>query len=562
MKKNIVVVIVIFILAAILFAVSSFFWGGEKGNKLSVSLGKFYGIKKDRAKLFIDHEEKEEKGLVFEERAYVHWDFAKSILSRLFYEEENETVIYTDALNQEIYKIDEKNYLLSGEEKEMEYSPFVFKNETIFVALDFIKERYELDYILTEAPHRLLIYLSDKTYEKTIVTQRTQIRTEADIDSVYLEELEDGDEVWKIDSESFKDFDKILTKDGILGFVKKKYLSPYEKEARRFKREDLNANYKSIHYDFPVILGWHQVFSEKSNSGLQGLLNRAAEVNVISPTWFSIIREDGELSSFASKAYVDLAHQRGVKVWALVNDFDKKVDYYELFMKEKNRRSLINNLVYFINEYQLDGINIDFETIKAEYAEGYVQFLREFSIVMRKLEKVLSVDNYVPASHTDFYNRREQGIVADYICVMAYDEHYFGSSEPGSVSSVSWVRRGISMMGEEVDKKKLIIGLPFYTRIWKRTAEGNLETRALSMEEGFQRVREAGANSDWDEETGQYYAEWKKESDLYQIWLEDEKSIQTKLQEIKKSEVSGLAFWKLGLEQTNVWKAVKEWNNE
>lgn len=557
-KKNKVAFFSVLLVATLLLAAVGLFFRKE-GNKKSISLEDYYKIKKDEAKLFIDGMESEERVKILDERVYFTLDYAKTFEKRLFFEPDNNIVIHTDAKTKTIYPIGKRMKVVNGEEAKMERPIFVFHHDEVLVEADFLKEFTDFEYKLFVNPNRVLLFRSDKSYEKVELKKDSIMRTAPDVEALILSELKKGEKFYVIEGGSNEDYEKVLSFDGILGFIEKKDMVSVESEKRTFKKVNENEGYTSLQMEEPIILGWHQVFTEKSNSGFLTLLSRTKGLNVISPTWFSIIREDGELSSLASESYVKEAHNRGIQVWALVNDFDKNVDFYQLFMREENRKRLIENLVYFIDEYDLDGINIDFEKIEASYAEGYVQFLREFSIVMRQKEKVFSIDNYVPAVHTDYYDRKEQGIVADYLCVMAYDEHYYGSPEPGSVSSLSWVRRGIDMTGEEVDKKKMIIGLPFYTRIWKVKEDGSIETKALSMAEGKKRVQTVGAKAVWDEVTGQNYAEWKQDGAQYKIWLEDENSVAAKMNEVIKEEVAGLAFWKLGLEEEAVWAEIESW---
>lgn len=561
MKNRRIAIIIILVIAGVLLIVSRFF-EKEPGSKETLSLDKYYKLKENEAKLFIDTEEVGEKGIVEEGEGYISLHLAKTIVKRLFYEEENDSMIYTTATEKYVYKLDSKSYIEGEKEKEMDIIPFLYREDEVFVSLSFIQKRREILYKVYENPNRIMLMLDRKECIQTTVKKKTEIRVEPDLKAKIVGELKEDDVLWLQEDEGYEKYDKIVTDDGILGYVLKERLNGKTSVTLGLNHAEAEESYPSLKREKPVVLAWHQVFNETANRQLSSVLNNTREINVISPTWFNIIKEDGELSSLASKQYVKEAHDRGLEVWALVSDFEKKVDFYELFMKEKNRTKLIKNLVYFIDEYDLDGINIDFENIKVEYAEGYVQFLREFSIVMREKQKVFSIDNYVPAPHTDHYDRREQGILADYICVMAYDEHYYGSKEAGSVSSISWVRRGIDMTGEEVDSEKLIIGLPFYTRIWRIKPNGDMETKALSMESGYNRVKKGETKPTWDDSTGQYYAEWKEEKDVLKIWLEDEKSIERKLKEIEKTKVAGLAFWKLGLEKKEVWSKIETWMKE
>ncbi|MDE6320318.1 MAG: chitinase, partial [Lachnospiraceae bacterium] len=191
-------------------------------------------------------------------------------------------------------------------------------------------------------------------------------------------------------------------------------------------------------------------------------------LNVISPTWFTLTGNEGEFSSFAAASYVQRAHEMGLEVWGLVGNVESvDVDMYELLSRSSSRWKLITNLVAAAQEYDLDGINIDFENLSLDAGEPFIQFIRELSIPCRKYGIVLSVDNYVPMNHTDHYDRAEQGVVADYVIIMGYDEHYNGSKEAGSVASINFVENGIKNTVADVPAKKVINALPFYTRLWE-----------------------------------------------------------------------------------------------
>ena len=332
-----------------------------------------------------------------------------------------------------------------------------------------------------------------------------------------------------------------------------------ENKKYSFDRNKETEEYTSIAGKEPIVLGWHQVTSEAANAGWGTVLANAEGVNVVSPTWFSVADSDGELTTFASKDYVNKLHNINIDVWPLVNDFNKDVDFKKLLTSTASRTKLINNIIYFVEEYNLDGINIDFEKVKASYARGYIQFLRELSIEMRNRNKVLSIDNYIPLDFNEFYNLKEQGVVADYICVMAYDEHYAGSDEAGSVSSLNWVKKSIENTAKNVPMNKIIVGLPFYTRVWRETDDGKLKTKALGMEGGLNLVSEYAAKKEWNDELGQYYAEWKDGKDKMRIWLEEERSLAAKLKQVNKEKAAGIAFWKLGLERKEAWKSVTDW---
>lgn len=560
MKKKLTALIGVAVIAAIVF-IAGIIVEKNTASKKEMSVKDYYGLKGDAVKLIINTEESEEEAVIKDENGYISFHLAKTLLKRLYYDSTEDTVIFTDPEKKYTYEPDNTEYRVNDDTEESDF-PFVIKAEgNIMIALELVKKFYYIETSVMTNPNIILIFSdAERKYDIKRVTGETEIRTEADIKSPILKEVKEGDKLWVLGTAEDGKFIKVLSEDGVIGFALLSKLGESEIEMMDCKREDDRDIYTSIKQEEPVVLAWHQVFNQSANSNMEEFVSGKTEyMNVISPTWFGIADNTGELSTLASKNYVERAHNLGLKVWPLINDFNKDVDYKALFSSNAGRTNLINNIVYFIDSCGFDGINIDFESVKASYAEDYLQFLRELSIVMRKKKKVLSIDNYVPTEYTAHYDREEQGILADYVCVMAYDEHYAGSKEAGSVSSLNWVRTGISKTKEVVDPKKIIVGLPFYTRIWRINPDGSLTSKALGMQGGKKRVAEAGAEKAWDDVTGQYYAEWKDGNDTMKIWLEEAQSLKNKLSEVDKNELGGVAFWKLGLENEGAWKSVATW---
>ena len=318
-------------------------------------------------------------------------------------------------------------------------------------------------------------------------------------------------------------------------------------------------------------MAWHQVTNMSANAGLLNTISSTKGLNVISPTWFAISSNKGEISSLASEDYVQKAHNNGLEVWALCNDFEAKsgtVDLATVLGNTTNRDKLVNRLVASAIEYNLDGINIDFEYITKKTVAAYLEFLRELSVKCRANGIVLSVDSYVPSSYTTYYDREEQGKVVDYVVVMAYDEHYAGSEESGSVASIGYVKDAVEQITKSVNPSQVIIGIPFYTRLWREYDENGakkISSSALSMSQAEETVKRNGATAKWDETTAQNYAEFKADNSVYKIWLEDEKSIEEKLKIIfsdqNNGKIAGISCWKLGMEKKNIWNTLMKYTN-
>lgn len=530
-------------------------------NNTEVSLTDYYKLPEGEARLVVDLIKSDENAIIKDGKTYLPYSAAQKMMPRIFYDALDDVVVYTTATEKYVYTAGEKEYQVNGKDETEEVPSFIEDGGNLYVALDFIEKWHEMKADVYENPGRVVIFDENNAeYEYTGVKSDTALREAGDKKEPILKELKEGEKVYLLEGTG-NDFTRVFTGDGVTGYIKTSDLDTDNIEHKKysFDRGKEDAGYTSITRDEPIVLGWHQVTSTAANSGWGTALAKAEGLNVISPTWFGVADSEGEVTSLASKDYVTKLKAINVDVWPLISDFNKDVDYNRLFMSTTTRGNLIKNIIYFIEEYNLDGINIDFEHIKSSYAAGYIEFLRELSIEMRSRKKVLSVDNYIPLEFNAFYNIKEQGIVSDYLCVMAYDEHYSGSPKAGSVSSLSWVKNSIENTAKSAPMKKLIVGLPFYTRLWREAHTGKLTSRALSMDGGLNLVNSNKAKKEWDKEKGQYYAEWKDGKDRMRIWLEEEKSLEAKLKLVEKDKVAGIAFWKLGLERKEAWNSVTDW---
>ena len=317
--------------------------------------------------------------------------------------------------------------------------------------------------------------------------------------------------------------------------------------------------YTNLSMEEKVRLGFHMVTTEAANANLVNVVENTRDMNVIVPTWFNVKSNDGTYTSLASKEYVDKAHNMGLKVWAMVENVSteesiKNLDTEALMSSTSTRKKLIENLMKEADTYGFDGFNLDFESFKAEAGPHYVQFIRELSVSCRKKGLVLSVDNPVPSSYSAHFNRREQGIVADYVIIMGYDEHYSGG-EAGPVSSISFVKKAIEDTLKEVPKEKVINAVPFYTRVW--TVSGDTTTsRAYGIQEAKQWVEANNVELTWDDELGLYRGGLDGNDGKQYIWMEEEESMSLKIKAVRDADLAGVACWRLGFEPTDIWDII------
>lgn len=562
-KRNKLMMGVICVTAIVLIIVAAFVVKELTPNKGVMDLTEYYQVDSDKILVVLQNQIAEEQGLFLDGVAYVSYEMVEEYLNHRFYWDTNENLlIYTTQSEVVKTEIGTSDYYVNKSKSSVPYQIVKTIGTKVYVALDYVKLFSNIEYEVYEEPNRVVIqYDWGNDYLYSDVKNATQLRYEPSIKSEVLVQLQVGDVLTYVDTEVVDDakFRKVMTVDGVVGYVKAKNLSTAEYET--LSNDYVEKEYSHITKDYTISLGWHQVTNQEANNNLLSVLDQSKGINTISPTWFSIVSNEGTISSLASERYVERAHNAGVEVWALCDDFNKEIDMYELLSYTSRREKLANELIASAIKYDLDGLNIDFENITATSAKHYIQFLRELSIKCRNNGIVLSVDNYVPAPYNSFYDLEEQGEVVDYVAIMAYDEHHSNSEQSGSVSSISFFTDAINNTLEMVDKERVIIGLPFYARVWVEKADGTIATSAYSMSQIKAFVEAHQAKMIWDEETGQYYAEYKTEEGLNRIWIEDDKSIELKMKAASEAGVAGMAYWKLGMESSSIWNVIQKFVN-
>ena len=518
----------------------------------------YFGVSggEDAAVVLPDRLEQGE-ALVKDGTAYVSYELAKEKLNdHLYKNEEEKQVILTTAVDIIKLPFDSAEYTTLTGNGSMPYQIALSQDGRIYLALEYLAQYTDLQYTVEQEPLHIIInnQWGSKTYAD--VTKEESIRLEADIKSPILRKAAEGEKVTILERED--KWSKVLTADGYIGYLKSKKLGEsYEEQVTNSSFS--GTEYTSIHRDYKINLIWHQVTSQDSNAAFSEDMQDVTGVNVVSPTWFSISSNDGDLSSLASSEYVTAAHEKGMEVWGLMDNFNAETDTTTVLGNTSSRETLEGQLITEALNNGMDGINIDIETLPEEASESYVQFMRELSVQCRNNNLVLSVDVPPPYDFNTHYNRKALGEVVDYMMVMGYDEHYVGS-EAGSVASLSYERNGITGTLESVSKDKIISGIPFYTRLWKTNASGEVSSQAIGMDHADEILSQYKVTAAWSEETSQDYAEFTdEEGNFCQIWLENEKSIEEKMKLVQQYDLGGVAEWKLGFERAAIWNVIAKY---
>ena len=533
-----VLVILVAILGIVTHVVMKYIPSSEK-----MDLNEYYGEMADgEIALVIGTEKLEERGLVDGDRVYLPLDVVNTYLNQRY---------YWDSANQQILYATPSELTSVSASSEAGDKVWV-KDDKVYLNLTYVQEFTDLDAYITKDPYRIAIQYKFKNVKTVTVKKNTSIRYRGGIKSAILTSVKKGTKLRLI--EEMENWDQVATDDGYIGYIDKKKVG--EAEKTKFERSFKREQYSYLTMDSKVNMVWHQVTSTDANAYFADATANMTGVNVISPTWFYLTDTSGNIANIASADYVSQAHEKGLQVWGLIDNFTQEVSTTETLSSTAARQNIISQLIQAAQDVGMDGINVDFESLSEDVGTHFLEFLRELSIECHKNNLVLSVDNPVPEDFTSHYDRAEQGRVVDYVIIMGYDEHYVGS-EAGSVASLPWVEQGIQDTLDEVPAKRVINAIPFYTRLW-RTTGGNVTSEAIGMDQAQQTIADNNVETYWDKTTSQNYGKYDIDNSTYQIWLEDAQSVAEKVKLVSKYDLAGVSAWKLGFENNGIWQVISD----
>ena len=521
-------------------------------TKERADLNSYFSVSGDNVELYLNHEKVKDGeqltiGRMRDGEVYLPYGFVVKKLNIRFY--------YDDVEKNLRYALPEELLLFTdGEKGEDGKADFFTDGKSIFISLSLIEKHTALlSRNYTDAEHKR-VFLENEFTPATVASlkKKEAVRLQGGVKSPILTDLEEGAKV--IILEKMEKWSKVETEDGFIGYLRNSRLNKETSEERSSDFKAPEYSHKNLGEGVKPVLAFHQISNAEANKGLQSLLTNATGVNILAPTWYAIKDNEGNLRSYSDAAYVTLSHSTGRKVFATLNNFDAgKIDLKSLLSSGTKRSKLIEALIKDMQEKGIDGINVDIELLPEKAARDYLEFMRELSIACRKNGLYLSVDCYVPFNYNAYYNIQELGTICDYVVIMCYDEHYAGSEEAGSVSSLSYVSRGIEETAAVMDKDRIIIALPFYTRVWITDQSGKLRSEALSIKAAAAWIQEKNVSLEWLSDIGQNYGSIQDGNEKKEIWMEDEKSMKEKMKLLKENGIQGVAAWKLGQEPEGFW---------
>ena len=556
-KKKAAPVLVVLILIVLVGAagVVSFLINRYKPGTEYMAGNEYFNLTDENSVALIQNGElQEEQAVLIGGEPYAAYTYVESQLNSCFYwDEETKGILLTTSGGvQTLLPGDAAVAKTPGGQSAVQQE----SDGTVYISLDVVKEYTDLDYAYYSDPNRVVIRNDwDGVEQATVQSDTAQVRQKGGIKSLILADVQKGDTLLYL--ENLDNWCKVMTADGYTGYIQTEDIAePEAIEARTAKKD----SYERITRDHKINLVWHQSTSTESNDAMAEMTAEMTGVNVISPTWFSVTDETGTISSLASADYVKLAHDAGREVWGLIDNFNEAFDETTDLAYASVRSRIIEQLLAEAASCGMDGINVDFENLKEAGIPHYLQFLRELTSAAHAQNLVVSVDTPVPQAYTMYYQRGEQARFVDYMIVMAYDEHFAGSEEAGSVSSLPFVQQAVEEMTRVMPADQVICGIPFYTRVWtEKFGQSAITSEVLGLDGAKNYAKENQMTETWDASLGQNVATVETSDARYTIWMEDEQSMEEKLKVIQSADLAGVAEWKLGFERADVWSLISEY---
>lgn len=561
MKKRILPVIIAILLILVIAggALGKVLLDKYSYSKEEADWNEFYQVSEsDRSAIILQDEMVEEQALIRDDVCYFDLATVHKYMNEVFYADMTEKLLlYANPTEVIRTTFGETSYTTTEGTQDAGYVISFVEGDTVYVAADYVKLFTNYSYDCYD--RHVQVYTEWGTRQVAQLKKDTAVRLRGGVKSPILTQAAKGDTLEIL--EQMETWSKVKTSDSVIGYVENKRLGDITEETETPVTDYQEPEYTALTSDSKICLGWHSIGGVGGNDTLYSMVSGTKGMNVIAPTWFSLTDENGSIRNFGTANYVTTAHNMGLQVWGVVDNFNyanetgTAISTLNMLSSTTSRQNFVRNVTDAAVSLGLDGINVDFEQLSSDCGPHYVEFLRELSIECRNKGLVLSIDNYVPFNFNDYYRLDIQGEVADYVIIMGYDEHWHGSKDPGSVASISYVSDGLDRTLQEVPANKVVNALPFYTILWK-TEGTDVTDEYITMRNEADFMSKAGVSAEWDEVTCQNYAEWTSGSVNYQIWLEDAESIAVKLNMMTTKNIGGVAVWRLGYGTQAAWELI------
>ncbi len=491
--------------------------------------------------------------LIQDDIIYLSQPDIKNFFDKYIYKEEQTNEIIT-TYDKKIATIgfEENEITINGSKKDI-YAHAIDKDGTVYLPISEMNDVYNVQIENIQKTKVVTMDSLDREQKKAIVTSNVSVKSSTNFISKTVDRIKKGEYVIVVSSD--KGYTKIRTENGKVGYIKSNKLANEITVREEMKAEKQITEKVNLTWDYYSTYG---SAPDRSGTSIEG-------INVVSPS-FLYLDENGKLQENignSGKEYINWAHDNGYKVWPMVSNAEAGLTVTSKIMNSyENRQKLIEDIVDKCVEYKLDGINIDFENMKKEDKDLYSRFIIELTPRLKEIGLITSVDVTAPDGGETWsmcFDRHVIGDVADYIVFMAYDEYGVSSTKPGTTAGYDWVKLSLNkfLQTEEIESNKIILGIPFYTRVWTTDVNGKSTSKTVSMKNTYSVISD-DAKIEWNDDLKQKYAEYSDGDNKKQVWIEDLDSLKAKISLVSENNLAGIASWQKGMETDDVWGVLKE----
>lgn len=546
LKKRLLISILVIIVLIILFYIINNYIIFGKNKKINLVINNNNITSNLKNDILI------ENNVIYLSKADVQNFFDKYIYD----DEDNNQIVTTYEKKIATIGFDKKELVINGSNKKIDAS-LIKKDDITYLPISEMKDVYNIEIENIENSKVITMESLDREKKEALVKKSVAVKSNTNFISKTIDRVKKGDRVVIISSENGNT--KIRTSNGKIGYVKSNKL-----ENEYIVRESLEDE-EQIKGKVNLIWDYYSEYAkapDRSNENIEG-------INVVSPAFFYLDEDSKFKENIGNdgKKYIEWAHNNGYKVWPMfsnANAATKDINITSEIMNDYNKRhELIENIIDSCVSYKLDGINIDFENMKAEDKDMFSRFIIELTPRMKEIGLVTSVDVTAPDGGETWsmcFNRNVIGDVADYIVFMAYDEYGVSSNKPGTNAGYDWVKLNLKdkfLNYEAIEPNKIILALPLYTRVWTTNSSGKVSSKTIDMKNIVNQLPN-GVEKKWDEDLKQYYVEYNEGSNKKQMWIEDIESLKAKISLVKEFNLAGIGAWQKDMESDDVWEMFKQ----
>ena len=489
-------------------------------------------------------------GVVYVSKPDIYNFFDNTII----YDEKYNQVVTTSSTKIASLPIDSKQIQVNSSNTTIKAGAIIL-DEVAYVPISELDEVYNIKTTYVESEDLVYIDSLDREQQTATLKKDSSIKYKPTIISATLAKAKQGDTLTIANRSDYpvpNGWTRVRTENGTLGYIQTGKLNEFK--TIREKAEE------KAKIEGPISLAW-DYYSEYVSAPTR--TGKIIGVNVVSPSFFYMTKYSTtniyENVGNEGIAYVNWAHGNGYQVWPMLTNSNMS-ETSKMLSDYKSRENVINQIIKYIKQYNLDGINIDFEGMYETDKDNFSRLLIEIRPRLNEIGAVLSVDVTAPDGAPEWslcYDRYTIGKVADYVMFMAYDQYGVSATKAGTTAGHNWVEANVKkFLGqEEVKAEKIILGIPFYTRVWKEI-NGNVISSVVNIG-NVNNLIPSNATKTWDEDLQQYYVEYKKGGVTYKIWVEDEKSIEAKLDLVSKYNLGGAAYWEYDRATNSIWNLIE-----